>query len=147
MNLFKTCVCSHSLCNFLFISVMLCLEDDVSLESTTISLLKSFPLPLSHRSLGLEGKDVSLRAQCSTISHVLYFTLSSHGLCVNYPLMIYGCRTILTQVRIAKIKKQRQNIRTVIQRKNNSYSLLLGVQTGEGTMEINMEVPQKSENG
>ena len=46
-------------------------------------------------------------------------------------------------VRMARIKKTRNNKLERMWRKENSYALLLGMQTGIATLENSMEVPQE----
>lgn len=50
--LWRSRECYHSLCKFICVSILLCLDDPVFLESFSTS---GFPLPLPHRSLTLGG--------------------------------------------------------------------------------------------
>ena len=49
-------------------------------------------------------------------------------------------------VRMARIKKTRNNKLERMWRKENSYALLLGMQTGIATLENSMKIPQKVKN-
>ena len=53
----------------------------------------------------------------------------------------------LTPVRVANINKSTKKILERMQRKGNPSALLVGMQTGEATVENNMEFPQKTKNG
>lgn len=92
LHLCRYCVFFHSLCEVIHVSV-LCLEDDVSLESLTVSGSYNFPPPLLHIFLSLEGRvwgRHSIWGCALKVSHVLH--ISSHGSSVLVPIY---CKTFL----------------------------------------------------
>jgi hypothetical protein len=58
--------CCHSLCDFIYVSVLLCLEDTVSLVSPSPLALTVFLLPFLHKFLSF-GEDSPFRAECSKV--------------------------------------------------------------------------------
>ena len=53
----------------------------------------------------------------------------------------------LIPVRVANINKSTNKMLERMRRKGNPSALLVGMQTGEATVEISMEFPQKTKNG
>ena len=53
----------------------------------------------------------------------------------------------LTPVRVANINKSTNKMLERRQRKGNPSALMVGMQTGEATVENSMEFPQKTKNG
>lgn len=80
----RPCACCLSLHEFICPSVLFCLEDTISLECSITCTLRTFPIPLPHNALSLEGRDLMNTSQLrrSALKSHSLSSLSSCGLCI-----------------------------------------------------------------
>lgn len=101
--LYRSYVCSHCLCVFICLSVLLCMEDNVSESSITSDLyLFCLLIPLNFLAMTEGGVwwRYQFRTKCSTVSHFLHtFSLGISFLIIIYfkkKLLWWGLSNVLT---------------------------------------------------